>query len=445
MSPKPSFLTQVTQSPMFWGTLLVSGFYLAIPAVPVGQEFLQRYFCSHIIEYVTTGLFGLGMAILFTKTILIGVQRKATSDAIGRLEAISSDISVEHSQNQMREIADHLATREQVTYAWQQLDDTHDYIRLQGIEDLHQFLKDQASLAHQKLSESYSLLMTINKAVPMLGFLGTVIGITLAIAHVTPEQLNESLGSVTGGLAVAFDTTALSMGLSLLLIFGYLTVFSWERDALRDWQSRFERHMLRLFATGPQLNPVEQVQQEMATELQLQSQKMLAIQLDQWKQSLAQLQNSWHDTWQQQQATLLTQSETLQTLGQEELAQGWKQIREQATEEHRLQLESLRGAQELQTDQLQQLHGELHTQLGEVCQELKASVSTMQKAAEQFATQAESLAQLQQESETLTKANQSFADGLALQESSEKLDDTLHSLSAAVHLLTTRAKPDRAA
>ncbi|MEI2659369.1 MAG: MotA/TolQ/ExbB proton channel family protein [Bifidobacterium adolescentis] len=52
------------------------------------------------------------------------------------------------------------------------------------------------------------LIRTITWAVPILGFLGTVIGITMAIANITPDQLESSLGEVTAGLAVAFDTTA---------------------------------------------------------------------------------------------------------------------------------------------------------------------------------------------------------------------------------------------
>ena len=69
----------------------------------------------------------------------------------------------------------------------------------------HHTLADQAA---ERLHESYSLVRTITWAVPILGFLGTVVGITMAIANVTPEQLDTSLGEVTDGLAVAFDTTA---------------------------------------------------------------------------------------------------------------------------------------------------------------------------------------------------------------------------------------------
>jgi hypothetical protein len=66
---------------------------------------------------------------------------------------------------------------------------------------------------------SYALLRIIIWAIPILGFLGTVIGITMAIASLNPQALEDSLPTVTGGLGVAFDTTALALGLSMVLMF----------------------------------------------------------------------------------------------------------------------------------------------------------------------------------------------------------------------------------
>ena len=54
--------------------------------------------------------------------------------------------------------------------------------------------------------------------------------ITLAIAKLTPEALEQSLPEVTNGLGVAFDTTALALGLSIILMF---TKFFVERSDVR--------------------------------------------------------------------------------------------------------------------------------------------------------------------------------------------------------------------
>lgn len=82
--------------------------------------------------------------------------------------------------------------------------------------------------------QSFQLIRTVTWAVPIMGFLGTVIGITMAIANVTPEQLDSSLPEVTSGLAVAFDTTAQALGMSMVLVFGTFVIERAEQSVLNE-------------------------------------------------------------------------------------------------------------------------------------------------------------------------------------------------------------------
>ena len=56
----------------------------------------------------------------------------------------------------------------------------------------------------------------------------------MAIANVTPEQLDSSLPEVTAGLAVAFDTTAQALTMSMLLVFATFLVERGEQSILND-------------------------------------------------------------------------------------------------------------------------------------------------------------------------------------------------------------------
>ena len=56
-----------------------------------------------------------------------------------------------------------------------------------------------------------------------MGFLGTVIGITVAIANLSPSQM-ENITDVVAGLGTAFDTTATALGLSMVLMFSHFLV-----------------------------------------------------------------------------------------------------------------------------------------------------------------------------------------------------------------------------
>ena len=62
-------------------------------------------------------------------------------------------------------------------------------------------------------------------AIPVLGFIGTVIGLSTAVGGFGTvvaqgadiEQLKSSLGGVTGGLAVAFETTLIALVAALFV------------------------------------------------------------------------------------------------------------------------------------------------------------------------------------------------------------------------------------
>ena len=56
-------------------------------------------------------------------------------------------------------------------------------------------------------------------AIPILGFLGTVIGITLALNAIDPKALDTSMAQVMMGLGLKFDTTAVALSLSMVLMF----------------------------------------------------------------------------------------------------------------------------------------------------------------------------------------------------------------------------------
>ena len=78
-----------------------------------------------------------------------------------------------------------------------------------------------------RVDASYSLVRVFVWVVPTLGFIGTVIGIGSAVggfsetleAAASLDAMKESIGSVTSGLGVAFDTTLLALVMSILIMF----------------------------------------------------------------------------------------------------------------------------------------------------------------------------------------------------------------------------------
>ena len=80
---------------MFLGIAATVVFYLTAPRIAVffsgGPEFVQRYFCGHPLEYVTSALFFVGMGILAVKwkqlpnerLVIANVAELATTAELG--------------------------------------------------------------------------------------------------------------------------------------------------------------------------------------------------------------------------------------------------------------------------------------------------------------------------------------------------------------------------
>lgn len=86
-------------------------------------------------------------------------------------------------------------------------------------EDLDDQLRNFADADSIEFEGSFGLTRFITWAIPILGFLGTVLGITGAISGVTPEMLEKSMSTVTDGLALSFDATALALALTMVCMF----------------------------------------------------------------------------------------------------------------------------------------------------------------------------------------------------------------------------------
>jgi biopolymer transport protein ExbB/TolQ len=85
----------------------------------------------------------------------------------------------------------------------------------------------QSEIDAGTIDSSYSLLKVFLWAIPILGFIGTVIGISAAVGGFSGSLeaaqdiavLKESLNNVTQGLSVAFDTTLVALVMSIIISF----------------------------------------------------------------------------------------------------------------------------------------------------------------------------------------------------------------------------------
>ena len=99
---------------------------------------------------------------------------------------------------------------------------------------------DDSSFYLSASESSYALPRILVWAIPLLGFIGTVVGISQAVTGFSGfleetgdvEQIKEGIGTVTSGLATAFDTTLLALFLSVLVMIPLVLVERFESRLL---------------------------------------------------------------------------------------------------------------------------------------------------------------------------------------------------------------------
>ena len=93
-------------------------------------------------------------------------------------------------------------------------------------------LRELSSRDNDDAYDSLGLVRIIIWAIPMLGFLGTVIGITQTLGGLDFSNGTAAVDNLKSGLYVAFDTTALGLVLSVLAIFIQFPIESSEQRLL---------------------------------------------------------------------------------------------------------------------------------------------------------------------------------------------------------------------
>lgn len=467
------WFVSLVSSPIIWGTAVTVAFYALIPVLPLQREFMQRYFCSHWILYATTWLFAMGLAILVVKALIIPRERSAfafnlvrnpnlrqASDRGRRLELLERSVASLPPRVRRSELA-------------RRYSDVCEYLSARhGESSLEDHLKYLHEVAGERLHDSYALIRTITWAIPILGFLGTVIGITMAIANITPDQLEKSMSEITGGLAVAFDTTALSLSLSMILVFVSFVVERAEQQILGRVEVAGMREIAPLLAsTSLTDSPLMQAEQYAASSMLDRTEQMIQWQTTLWQESLDRLRVRWEQVVQQQQTefTQTIQAGLHATLTQhnQELSEARHELSEKFTRlssdllvmvtevQSRSQQQQSQTSQEiaavwqevqielrnLRDDQAQQIGSLVHSISEDVLSwqtDLKAATQASTGQVRELHAQGETLLKIVGEEADLSRLQSTLSNNLEAIRAVETFEKALHSLTAAVHMLTIK-------
>ena len=243
-----SFSEWLLRQAFIWGGLACLAFYALVVQGSGEGTFLDRYFAGHTVAYCTTALFFVGVAALVIKFLGIAIQF-STLDSVQLPTAAVGGEKVEDVSDLLRGL--HSISRSlHESYLVRRLREGLQYVQRKGSADtLEHHLRHLEENDLSRLHHGYAMVRIILSTIPILGFLGTVIGITLAIAklNLSGAAMDESLPAVVAGLSVAFDTTALALSLSTVLLFIKFCVERIEIRLLAAVDAAAARHLVGRF------------------------------------------------------------------------------------------------------------------------------------------------------------------------------------------------------
>ncbi|MBR3219925.1 MAG: MotA/TolQ/ExbB proton channel family protein [Thermoguttaceae bacterium] len=111
------------------------------------------------------------------------------------------------------------------------------------VSDVDDIIRSQADQDAEAMETSYTIVNGFLWAIPILGFIGTVLGLSDAIGSfggvlsgsgTDMSELMPALKQVTGGLSTAFETTLIALVIALILQLYSVTVRKREEEFLDD-------------------------------------------------------------------------------------------------------------------------------------------------------------------------------------------------------------------
>lgn len=413
----------VMRSSVAWGILATLAFfgllYLRVPEALIGknaQDFLLRYCAGHPINATEVGLFFVGIAALFIKRRDV-VRQMADVAAVfwDPEQPVAAGLDADAKASCLLSDLEKLPYAPQQSYLVQRLRAALTYIRQKGsAEGLDGELKHLAEADSGRMYNSFALSRLTVWAVPILGFLGTVVGITLAIANLDPASLETSMDDVVAALGVAFDTTALALVLSMLQMFLHFSVERRENRLLELVEQRVASELLGSFPeSGASHDPQVAGMRRLGEEMLKSTERLVQTQAELWQRSLDDAGTRWSQT-----------------------AAGAEQILERALEGALTKgLEQHAAHVAASTRQLGEIN-QKHWQ--QVEQAMASGVQSSLELQAEMVRQGHMLQQVIHSLGQVVKLEDALHRNLSALSGAHNFEETLASLAAVIHLLNAR-------
>jgi hypothetical protein len=289
------FAQWALRQPLLWGTVLCANFFAMLHLGIIKSDLLSRYCAGHPIEIIELGVFFVGLSALALRLgDVLGQFASTREPLLGEVPPGGEPVC---NCDQLLARLDDRAEWHG-TYVMQRLRGAVDFVRRKdSAKDLDQHLRHLEELEGAQINGAYSMVRIIIWAIPILGLLGTVIGITIAVANLNPETLEESMSKVTHGLGVAFDHTATALSLTMLLMFTKAAVERVEDRLLARVDERVSEELVGRFqdtlvmVEDPNVHTIRRMSEQVIQAVEA----LASRQAEVWKSSIEETHQQWAD------------------------------------------------------------------------------------------------------------------------------------------------------
>ena len=299
-----SFLT-ILVLPLFLGLIMYGCLISLINGGVVENEILSRYVTGHPVSLVTTAMFCIGVAALILAAKNVFDQRWLREKLkLKQKKASQSELESPNPSELAKQLQDQLLLqpkRFREFYFWNRMFAALDFIqRNNSAEHIDDELKYLAEADSEKQYDRFALVRILIWATPMLGFLGTVLGISQALGSLevgAENDFSQMLGGLRESLYVAFDTTALALTFAILLMFGQFIVDRFDSQLLEGVDQRCRQELGKFYEmTRRSKDPTERVIEKFGDQMTTSLEAAANHQVDIWSESLLQANEQWQES-----------------------------------------------------------------------------------------------------------------------------------------------------
>ncbi len=392
-------------------------FYTVIHLPYFHDTLLHRYTTEHNVEYVIVWFFIWGVVDLVFRVTGMPKENAALrhqwlpprqrNSPIGEAEKLYDLLQQQPESYRKSRIGQRYAKALQ-------------YLNEKGSADeFAMYLKHLAEQDEEQTHTNFGLIRFIAWVTPVLGFLGTVVHFGTALGGLSVDELTERLPAVVSQMGTAFNTTTGALVAATTMMFAQFIGDRAERKILHQIDRSAEDELLTRFeienaSMRPFLLALETAGRSTLSVMESTVQR----QIDLWQSGIESVQRQSNDT-HYRQAQIW--SETMKSL----------QDRYEKTEQERER-------------RFQKLLAQVEERREEHRSQMAATFDQLQALQGDFATLVQTLQDVSRGEGELLALQQSLSENLRVLKETQQLDEAVHGLNAAIHLLTAR-RSNRAA